>query len=62
MRRLADAGDHFAEESISITVENVEKLRGKRGVSGVHIMPLGWEEAIAQVIDRAGLMPGLITP
>jgi len=62
MRRLADAGDHFAEESISITVENVEKLRGKRGVSGVHIMPLGWEEVIAQVIDRAGLMPGLITP
>jgi methylenetetrahydrofolate reductase (NADPH) len=55
MRRLADAGDHFAEESISITVENVEKLRGKRGVSGVHIMPLGWEESVSLIIDRAGL-------
>jgi len=60
MKRLTDAGDRFTEESIAITVENVKKLREKKGVNGVHMMPLGWEEAIARVIDRAGLTPGSI--
>ncbi len=53
MKRLADAGDHFAEESISITAENLKRLKAKKGVSGVHIMPLGWEEALPFVIQRA---------
>lgn len=51
MKRLADAGDRFAEESIAITAENIRCLRGKRGVSGVHIMPLGWEAAVPQIIS-----------
>jgi methylenetetrahydrofolate reductase (NADPH) len=53
MRRLADAGDGFAEESIRITVENIRRLREKSGVNGVHIMPLGWESAVPQIIEQA---------
>ncbi len=52
MKRLADAGDDFAEESIRITVENIRRLKEKRGVHGVHIMPLGWETAVPQIIEQ----------
>lgn len=53
MKRLADAGDRFAEESIIVTAETLVKLRAKKGVGGVHIMPLGWEDALPLIIDRA---------
>jgi len=53
MKRLADAGDRFQEESIAITVENIKRLREKHGVSGVHLMPMGWEAAIPQIMERA---------
>ncbi len=52
MKRLAGAGDKFAEESIAITVENIRRLKEKPGVSGVHIMPLGWEVAVSQIISQ----------
>ena len=52
MKRLADAGDRFAEESIAITVENLMKLKAKKGISGVHIMPLGWEDALPLIIRK----------
>jgi methylenetetrahydrofolate reductase (NADPH) len=53
MQRLADAGDRFAEESISITAETLVRLKAKKGVSGVHIMPLGWEDALPLIIEKA---------
>jgi methylenetetrahydrofolate reductase (NADPH) len=59
MQRLADAGDKVAEEGIKIAVETIVRLRGKKGVSGVHIMPLGWEAAVPYIIKsvEAGLRP-----
>ena len=53
MQRLADAGDRFTGESIDITVETLLKLKSKKGISGVHIMPLGWEDAIPLIIKKA---------
>jgi methylenetetrahydrofolate reductase (NADPH) len=53
MQRLADAGDKVAEEGIKIAVETIRRLRGKKGISGVHIMPLGWEAAVPQIINEA---------
>jgi methylenetetrahydrofolate reductase (NADPH) len=50
MKRLADAGDRFAEESLAVTAENLLKLKAKKGISGVHIMPLGWEDALPLII------------
>jgi methylenetetrahydrofolate reductase (NADPH) len=53
MKRLANAGDRVAEEGIKIAVETIRRLRGKKGISGVHIMPLGWEAAVPQIINEA---------
>lgn len=52
MRRLADAGERFQEESIAITVENIRRLREKHGVSGVHLMPLGWEACVPMIMEK----------
>ena len=52
MKRLESAGDRLPEESIAITVENVKRLKAKHGVSGVHIMPLGWEAAIPEIMEE----------
>lgn len=53
MKRLEGAGDRFQEESIAITVENMKRLQEKHGISGVHIMPLGWEAAVPQIMEKA---------
>ena len=52
MQRLADAGDKVAEEGVKITVEAIRKLRGKKGISGVHIMPLGWEASVPYILKE----------
>jgi methylenetetrahydrofolate reductase (NADPH) len=52
MNRLSDAGDKLAEESMTITIETIRRLKNKHGVSGVHIMPLGWEAAVPQIIKE----------
>jgi methylenetetrahydrofolate reductase (NADPH) len=53
MKRLADAGDRLAEESIAITAETLVRLKTKKGISGAHIMPLGWEDALPLIIEKA---------
>jgi methylenetetrahydrofolate reductase (NADPH) len=53
LKRLTSAGDGFAEESIALTVENLRRLKGKQGISGVHIMPLGWEAVVPLIIEKS---------
>ena len=35
----------------------IEKVRRIEGVSGIHIMAIEWEEAIPEIVKRAGLLP-----
>ncbi len=45
------------EEGIRICVETIERLKEMPGVHGVHIMAIEWEEAVADIVARAGLLP-----
>lgn len=45
------------EEGIKICVELIQQMREIPGVAGVHIMAIEWEEAIAKITERAGLLP-----
>lgn len=45
------------EEGISICVETIERLKSIKGISGVHIMAIEWEEAVGEIAERAGLLP-----
>ncbi len=40
-----------------ITVELVEQAREIEGVAGVHIQAIEWEEAVPEIMERAGLTP-----
>ena len=45
------------EEGISICVETITRLKELKGVNGVHIMAIEWEEAVKEIAERAGLLP-----
>lgn len=45
------------EEGIKICVETIRRLKEMPGVKGVHIMAIEWEEAVGEIVERAGLLP-----
>jgi methylenetetrahydrofolate reductase (NADPH) len=49
--------DKQREEGIQICVETIERLKEMPGIKGVHIMAIEWEEAVGEIVDRAGLLP-----
>lgn len=44
-------------EGINICIDIIERVKKIEGVSGVHIMAIEWEEAIPEIVERAGLLP-----
>lgn len=55
-RRLERAED-VKEEAVRIVVEQIEQVRRIKGVAGVHLMAVAWEEIIPVIVERAGLLP-----
>jgi methylenetetrahydrofolate reductase (NADPH) len=53
MRDAADAKD----EGVAIVLENIERIKKIEGVAGVHIMAIGWEEIVPEIVRRAGFSP-----
>ncbi len=45
------------EEGLKIASEIIEQLKEMPGVHGIHIMAVGWEEAVPEVVEKAGLLP-----
>src|SRR5207245_9534378 len=65
VRRMEQAGDQRArreDEWIRICVEVIERVREIPGIAGFHLMPIHWEEAVAEISARAGLHPALGPP
>jgi 5,10-methylenetetrahydrofolate reductase/CO dehydrogenase/acetyl-CoA synthase delta subunit len=56
IERMKDAKDR-REEGINICVDIIQQVRDIPGVAGVHIMAIGWEEAVPEIVKRAGLAP-----
>jgi methylenetetrahydrofolate reductase (NADPH) len=56
-RMEAAPKDRQAEEGLQICLELVEQVRGIAGVSGVHLMSIGQEQAILRLIRESGLLP-----
>jgi methylenetetrahydrofolate reductase (NADPH) len=46
-----------AEEGIKICVEMIQQLKEVKGVRGVHIMAIEWEQKVAEIAKAAGLLP-----
>lgn len=56
IRRMSAAANP-QEEGIKIAVELINRLRGIKGVRGVHIQPIDWEFALGEIAEKAGLLP-----
>jgi len=44
-------------EGVRICVETIERLRQVKGVHGVHIMAIGWEDIVPEIVELSGLSP-----
>ncbi len=49
--------DAVRREGVEIAIETMEEVRKIRGVSGIHIMAIGWEDIVPELVQRAGLVP-----
>jgi methylenetetrahydrofolate reductase (NADPH) len=47
--------DKQAAEGIKIAVETIQKVREIKGVAGVHLMAIEWEEKVPEILAAAGL-------
>jgi len=45
------------EESVNITLEIIQQLKAIPGVHGIHIMAVGWEDIVPELVSKAALMP-----
>jgi methylenetetrahydrofolate reductase (NADPH) len=45
------------DEGVKIILEIIEQLKEIPGVHGIHIMAVGWEDIVPEMVERAGLMP-----
>jgi methylenetetrahydrofolate reductase (NADPH) len=46
-----------AAEGIKICVETIDVLKETKGVHGIHIMAIEWEEKVREIVERSGLLP-----
>jgi 5,10-methylenetetrahydrofolate reductase len=54
--RMEQAED-AKEEGVKIPLEIIEELKEMPGVHGIHIMAVGWESIVPEIVERAGLLP-----
>ena len=47
--------DDFAEVGLALCAEMVEEIRSIPGVAGIHVMAFAWEEAVPEILSRAGI-------
>jgi len=52
-----EKAENTREEGLVIPLEIIEELKEIPGVHGIHIMAVGWEEIVPDIVERAGLLP-----
>ncbi len=56
INRMKGAKDK-KQEGINICVDIINQVKEIKGVAGVHVMAIEWEEAVAEICENAGLLP-----
>jgi methylenetetrahydrofolate reductase (NADPH) len=49
--------ERVAAEGLALCADVIQQVREVPGVAGVHVMAVGWEEAVPEILERAGLGP-----
>jgi methylenetetrahydrofolate reductase (NADPH) len=47
--------DDYEELGVEIALDIINKIRGKQGINGFHLMSVGWEAIVPRIIHDAGL-------
>ena len=56
--RLRGAGKgNVASEGIKMACEQIQELRQREGIAGVHLMAIEWEHRVPEIVKMAGLLP-----
>jgi 5,10-methylenetetrahydrofolate reductase len=56
--RMASAPKGEAKRTgIDLCVDIINQVRQIEGVAGIHLMAIEWEEAVAEIVEKAGLLP-----
>jgi methylenetetrahydrofolate reductase (NADPH) len=56
VKRFEQAEDKQAE-GVAIALELIDKIKKIEGISGIHIMAVGWEEIVPAIVRQAGFLP-----
>ena len=52
-----EGAEKARDEGVKIILDIIEQLKEIPGVHGIHIMAVGWEDIVPEIVERAGLMP-----
>jgi len=56
LERMRNAQDKQAE-GLAIALELIREIRKVEGISGLHIMAIGWDEIVPVLLEKAGFLP-----
>jgi len=56
---IADKSGNVQEEGVQVALELIEKVKTyhKKGINGIHLMPVGWDDVVPRIIREADLLP-----
>jgi len=58
IKRMADTPkEEQPAMGIEICVESIKRLKEVEGIAGVHVMAIEWEQKVAEIVEKAGLLP-----
>ena len=49
--------DDHEELGVEIALDLMDRIKGKQGIHGFHLMSVGWESVVPRLIEEAGLKP-----
>lgn len=56
IERMRAAEDKPAE-GVALVLDLIEKIKAIEGVAGIHIMAIGWESIVPEIVEKAGFLP-----
>ena len=56
LERMRNAEDKQAE-GLEIALELINEIRKVKGIKGLHIMAIGWDEIVPTLLEKAGFLP-----
>ena len=54
--RMEEAADAKVG-GVNIGIELIEQMKEIPGIHGVHIMAVGWEDIVPEIVEKTGLLP-----